>query len=214
MKRYALIFFLSLSTLSHLHAAPMAACGSHAAETKHPGLNWSRLTKIELTSFAGNVLMNICIGVDPSSLKIKRLVMRDSTGSINVQESLSSLAQFKELINQRQLPSAAQIMTRAGALMTMRVVAQGAMYVADIRLHRKLGRLSGTDIRHITVNTRVNASGDAEASFDGSFFDSLVVKIQTVPSLLLREFIIGDSSRRSTKEFATKTLPTATSLGL
>lgn len=214
MKRCLIIFILSLCTLPLLHAAPLATCGNHAAEKKHPNLNWSRLTKLDLTSFAGNVLMSICIGVEPGTLKIKRMVMRDSTGDINIQEPISALVQFKELINQRQLPTSARVVTRAGALMSMRVTPQGNSYVADLRLHRKLGRFGGTDIRHITALVRINASADAEASFQGTFFDSLIVKVQTMPSLMLKEFVLGDSARRATHEFATSTLTTATSLGL
>ena len=214
MKKCLLIFILSLCALPQLHAAPMAACGNHDSEKKHPNLNWSRLTKIDLTSFAGNILMNICIGVDPATLRIKRLVMRDSTGNINIQETITSLANFKELINQSELPAAARALTRSGSLLSMRVNGQERTYNADIRLHRKLGRLGGTDIRHITVQAKVNAGGDAEANFQGVFFDSLVVRVQTIPSVMLREFILGDSTRRSTREFATSTLPTATTLGL
>lgn len=214
MKKCAILFILTLLTLPALYAAPMSACGKHAFETKHPHLDWSRLTKIELTSFAGNLLMNICIGVDRSTMKIKRIVMRDSANSIQIQETLAGLAQYKELINQKQLPRSARVLTRSGSLMSMRVNPQGDAYVAEIRLHRKLGRLGGTDIRHIRVQGKVNASGDAEASFQGAFFDSLTVKVQTVPSLMLREFIIHDSTRRSAREMATSTLPTATSLGI
>lgn len=213
MKKCAIVFILCLLTLPSLYAAPMLACGKHEFEKKHPQLDWSRLTKIELTSFAGNLLMNICIGVDRSTMKIKRVVMRDSANSVHVQETLAGLAQYKELINQKQLPRSARVLTRSGSLMSMRVTPQGDTYIAELRMHRKLGRLGGTDIRHIRVLGKVNASGEAEASFQGAFFDSLTVKVQTVPSLMLREFIIHDSTRRSNREMATSTLPTATSLG-
>jgi hypothetical protein len=98
--------------------------------------------------------------------------------------------------------------------MSMKVTGNGPSYSAEIRMHRKLGRLGGTDLRAVHLRIAINAAGDAEARFQNAHFDSLNVKLQTVPSIMLKEAEIKSSTNRSNREIQTNTLPSVSNLGL
>lgn len=212
MKKHAALLLLCLLALP-LHAGTLSSCGAHAFEKKYPKLDWSRLSLVSMSTFAGNVLMNICVGVDRQSNKIQRLVIRDGDLNINVQEPLSSFANFRTMLSQANLPSGAGLIVKKGPLIALKVSGTAPTYSSEIRFHRALGKSSAVDSRKFVFRTKVNAAADVEASYGGEFFDGLTIQLQSFPSLMIKNFNLQDSTRRSNRDLPTKDFPAVTTLG-
>jgi len=144
--------------------ATIQACGDDSSDRRYSSLSWEHAASYKVSTGFINLNAIVCVGVNFSTLQVKRLHYRDDSG-IKRNFSISDLkSRDTVLLKRSDFPAAARLVTRNVDPLTIRFVSDKKVgnkrhYGISFKFVRNMARgWSSLDVRELPVHGTISKS--------------------------------------------------------